>query len=444
MLFNVFSPSCNEYTFEINAVGLRELEPLGIIPVKKAYVSFDLSSLRMPLHESKASSSDYSKCGVGVIKTDPTEAGSNPTMNALINFKLFLPINEIYIPDLQSVVSDLMLGGLINENLGIFILNIKESRSRSEAKLYEDIELCQEILKNIANSSKEAAILNSDKLESLNHEKAIKEKSASFVKFAKYKEYALPTSQKQGLKPQIYIVEDEDQCPSIKEYMAIGYIKAVKKDLLTEENLQDLANINDISAVTKHYRRIFQRPLEDDQTGLNIKSPFHKIPIRRSKYVDQTSVTEILSLSTKKESKILRSYTKNSITDEVKKENEFDLANFDNSKSFGYFKGLVKIYKSDLYADFKKQVQSIRDIYTDKLPPELHFLNCYDELERQLLVKKEVLIRVYILDFTQLKNRDLVGKSDPYLKIILGSTVIDESKEHIEDSETLDVYKCYE
>jgi hypothetical protein len=65
-----------EYNVEINVLGLRELESFGIMPIKKAFIKFNLRSL-LPPEKAQA---------VTNIKTQPGAAGSSPNINTMINF----------------------------------------------------------------------------------------------------------------------------------------------------------------------------------------------------------------------------------------------------------------------------------------------------------------------------------------------------------------------
>jgi hypothetical protein len=70
-----------EYLVDINILGLRDLQSVGILPVKKAYVSFDLKSLVSP-EQGEALEN---------IKTQPGPTGPNPTINTTMSFNVALP-----------------------------------------------------------------------------------------------------------------------------------------------------------------------------------------------------------------------------------------------------------------------------------------------------------------------------------------------------------------
>ena len=47
LIYNISSkPETIPYSFEINILGLRDLKPLSLLPVKKAYIKFDMNTLK--------------------------------------------------------------------------------------------------------------------------------------------------------------------------------------------------------------------------------------------------------------------------------------------------------------------------------------------------------------------------------------------------------------
>ena len=77
-----------EQEIEINILGLRNLQSLGLFPVNKAYIRFNLKSL-LPPDKAKA---------VENVDTTPNEKGENPNINTLMSFNLSLPVQKIYCP----------------------------------------------------------------------------------------------------------------------------------------------------------------------------------------------------------------------------------------------------------------------------------------------------------------------------------------------------------
>jgi hypothetical protein len=92
-----------EYNVEINVLGLRELESFGLMPIKKAFIKFNLRSL-LPPEKAQA---------VTNIKTQPGAAGNSPNINTMINFTIDLPVNPLFCPKLSCDVYDFVYKGLV-------------------------------------------------------------------------------------------------------------------------------------------------------------------------------------------------------------------------------------------------------------------------------------------------------------------------------------------
>ncbi len=75
--------------------------------------------------------------------------------------------------------------------------------------------------------------------------------------------------------------------------------------------------------------------------------------------------------------------------------------------------------KNERCFDFLKLTELVNSI-----PKSMNFLTQYEDLSRKLNAKRDVIVRVYILDLEELANRDDLlegqnGMSDPYIKIFL-------------------------
>ena len=91
----------NQILFEIQVLGLRNLQSVGILPVKKATMNFGFANL-LPA---------TSEITVKSIKTDPGPAGSDPTINTLISHKMPLPEDQLLCPALTVTVNDNIFNG---------------------------------------------------------------------------------------------------------------------------------------------------------------------------------------------------------------------------------------------------------------------------------------------------------------------------------------------
>ena len=125
-----FTPEVSLYNCEISILGLRQLKPLGMIEVKKPFIKFDLNSLNVTGKPEDAHAN---------IQTVPVSGGSNPTINTVIKFDTKLPINPIFMPELQCEVYDHILSGLHNSLLGVFSLNLKRLIKKTHKQIEEDI-----------------------------------------------------------------------------------------------------------------------------------------------------------------------------------------------------------------------------------------------------------------------------------------------------------------
>jgi hypothetical protein len=103
-----------EFGVSMNILGLRGLQSPGVLPVKKAYLSFNLKSMVPPALGTNLHN----------IKTEPKMAGSDPTLNTLIEFNAPLPIEELFCPRLSCVVFDNIAFGLSQPQIGTFVIPI--------------------------------------------------------------------------------------------------------------------------------------------------------------------------------------------------------------------------------------------------------------------------------------------------------------------------------
>ena len=63
------------------------------------------------------------------------------------------------------------------------------------------------------------------------------------------------------------------------------------------------------------------------------------------------------------------------------------------------------------YDNHKQYIKNIVDKYKGELPPELTFLTAFDDLGKSILVKRSVIVRVYILELNNLARRDTFSES---------------------------------
>jgi len=121
----------DDFNVEITVLGLRSLQSVGILPVKKAYIQFMLKSLVPPENARTIEN----------IETQPGPAGANPTINTTIKFTIPLPGDELYCPRLQCSVFDNIFRGFSQPIIGVFTIpvgDIMQAKAK-ERKDYLDM-----------------------------------------------------------------------------------------------------------------------------------------------------------------------------------------------------------------------------------------------------------------------------------------------------------------
>lgn len=545
------SPDTKPYSFEVNVLGLRNLEPLGILPVKKPYIYFDMNSITIP---NKNRDDDVQ---LKSVKTEALHVGPNPNINTTLQFKINLPVDDVFMPTLTCMVFDKILFGIANDTLGVFSIDINKMINETKKNLKKDLEITSKKIgissltkvlgKSLTDTEKMETEISLNKEQNKNYlinleEASLKKETEPYLfpqeaipNVEKEKEIKLgnemnekdskpleepklvetkrsnekekekdiksnkekmkgytglvddedhkktdtilevaneiiatdgskASENKQGLimkkekkakkdeddllapfviKPefitleletdrkvkQIYLKEDESKRPDLNNYFELGY---------ENPNLKDKNN-------KKHYRRIFHSELENVK-GLDIKSPFIKIPIYRDKFIDKKEFNDVFNqLRSKK--KILKRYhpkdrqanmndtdDKSSVQEEMKKV---------VIPAYGHFKGLINCIDESKKQEFFNNIELIKEKNPALLRDFNHFTK-YNELAKQILIKKNLVLRLYILELRNLAKKDILSESDPYVKIKLGETLIDEQKKHLDDQANAMIYRYYE
>ena len=505
-------PETVPYSFEINILGLRDIKPLAMLPIKKAFIKFDMNSLNVTGNKED---------NLPPRTTQPKDKGSNPTINSAIKFDLKLPKDEIFLPQLQCEVYDYIFSGLTNPTLGLFLLNLKKLVMETNKQIEEDEKITKvklghylaqgaitnnegnigeldkinnSINDNIINtSSKQNDInYNINNEENINKEEIIteleKEKetrvktkvynaqfiernkniSEYFVVLPQYKKYFIPGSQEHKGNNTPYLIEDESKSPSKDYYFPIGYNQKYDKDSNTlNEEEKDPTKIKNI---TKHYRRYFKKGLEDIKE-LKIKSPFYTTYLRRGKDKDTKDETEIFTAMSEVSNKIIKIYETDEVVDDhktfeerekIKKQRTKNIELFTSllksqttevnnalprnlmDRGYGKFKALIRICEKSKMDKFQEAIDKFR-AKDEKIITELKNVEKYEKLTKSILMKHEVIIRIYILELRDLPKKDLLSDSDPYIKIYFGDKKkFDEQKNHKNDKKNIKWYKYYD
>ena len=287
-----------------------------------------------------------------------------------------------------------------------------------------------------------------------------------FVVLPQYKKYFVPGSNKHKGNKTGYLKEDLNLAPSSDYYYPVGYIP--KPDHNKEENAQGEIVEKDpgkIANITKHYRRYFGTDLEN-VPELKIKSPFHTVYLRRGKDKDVKDETAIFTALSNNKNKIIKSYDPKDDNKTYEEKEEIKREKIRNSKmfygsvpqqsegsvlpknlldkGFGKFKGVIRVCKKQKMTDFQNEIEKFKS-KDSKIMAELKNVEKYEKLTKSILVKHEVIIRVYILELRDLPAKDALSDSDPYIKIYFGEEKkFDEQKNHHNDKKIASWFKHYD
>jgi hypothetical protein len=287
-----------------------------------------------------------------------------------------------------------------------------------------------------------------------------------FVVLPQYKKYFVPGSNKHKGNKTGYLKEDLSLAPSPDYYYPVGYIP--KPDHNKEENAQGEIVEKDpgkIANITKHYRRYFGTDLEN-VPELKIKSPFHTVYLRRGKDKDVKDETAIFTALSNNKNKIIKSYDPKDDNKTYEEKEEIKREKIRNSKmfygsvpqqsegsvlpknlldkGFGKFKGVIRVCKKQKMTDFQNEIEKFKS-KDSKIMAELKNVEKYEKLTKSILVKHEVIIRVYILELRDLPAKDALSDSDPYIKIYFGEEKkFDEQKSHHNDKKIVSWFKHYD
>ena len=527
-------PETKPYTFEINILGLRDIKPLALRPIKKPYIKFDMNSLNVSGEKNNLPSKT----------TQPKDKGSNPTINTFLKFDIDLPKNEIFLPQLQCQVFDYYFSGMFNPSLGLFLLDLKYLIAETKKQIEEDIKnsknklafyLSEGIIKstlghlggidklfeknknsneldksdeNIINTnSKDLNIINNafkkideidlikddnpdnknkttEEIEKMknqveiivttkNYDSQFIEKNKDipeyFVVLPQYKSFFIPGSDRHRGNKTPYKKEDLSLAPSNNYYFPIGFIPKYDHTKDTEKqnkNKESEEATGKIYNIKKHYRRYYPTELEKVKE-LNIKSPFYTSYLRRGKDRDVKDETAIFTALSNEKNKIIKSYDPKDDDksweekEKIKKEKSLKnkifgglIANQLNKeiplprnlmdRGFGKFKAVIRVCDKETLNNFQKEIDTFKS-RDQRIIKELKNIEKYEKLTKNILVKHEVIIRVYILELRDLPRKDLLSESDPYIKIYFGGEKkYDEQSIHHDDETNVKWYKYYD
>ena len=242
-----------------------------------------------------------------------------------------------------------------------------------------------------------------------------------------------------------FLMEDPSAVPDPQLFFKIGYFLKYEEDINPQES-------------TKHYRRIFRCPLENvNAPEFSMKTPFNIGKIKRGKYVDKKSEIGLFEAMKDIKSKIIYKF-KDKIGERTtivqtsresvgcQEEKKEASAEKEIEKAYGRFKGLIRITEKNLLEKYEKTIEKSKEnSKITQTPLSLKNYNKYNDLREKLLNKKDVIIRVYVLELNELAKKDLLSESDPYIKIYLNDKLVEnEKKNHQNDVKNCKWYKYYD
>ena len=346
-------------------------------------------------------------------------------------------------------------------------------------ELEETMDQKSPISKNIKNKTKDTFLcfyptdlkkIYKGQIDNFKIEKE-KHNSEYFIIKPSFIKYPLPQKIKKENKDikEDYLIEDTRNTPNLDLYFPLGFnrndnpfkVKESEIDILNDEESEKMIKEeNRININKKHYRRIYRKELENVKE-LSLGAPFIKCHLLRNKYEDSwNNINNLLEAIKDENNKIIKKFKQkkeektgrlrgiNNLrmnyieTDEEllrNKELIFDL------KNYGYFKGLMRISTKTENDEHNNYIKLIKDKYGGSLPPELSFLTAFDDLGKNVLVKRNIIVRVYILELNNLSKKDTFSESDPYIKILLGDELlINEQKKAYKNCKNCKWYKYYD
>ena len=121
--------------------------------MSKAFAIFEIKSLLPPLERSLEHQS---------VTTAPSDTGSNPNINSVIDFSAKLPDEELHCPMLTVVVKDMIFLGLSQPIIGTFDIPIGEVINSTKANDQAMVEKSNAIVSILQSISRREEIKGSD------------------------------------------------------------------------------------------------------------------------------------------------------------------------------------------------------------------------------------------------------------------------------------------
>ncbi|CAG9312955.1 unnamed protein product [Blepharisma stoltei] len=417
-------PKCIDAVVEINCLGLRDLQPaLGWLPVNKAFIKFDMNSLQVP----------GENLVIRNAQTPPGDSGPNPNISTIIKFTCKMPIEKLYAPSLTCTVYDFLFKGLSQPQLGTFSINLGEIFHKRKRRLKKPspVDIAPKILRGDSSLDMEIPIDTASDAESAFRPSTITTKtSRPSIEEAKAGAFVIDPVYSKDKKGKVTEVSRPDS-----KYMQLGYDK-VPGDK------------------TMHYRYILESDLEKSE--YIDASPFEKFDIKRgqdkgiednwlsilhsNKNIDDRNLPRkpvgqfkgLIRVMKKDKNELrearmdLQNSRKKYLKEQVEKTGKIEMGD-----AFGIFGGAFPTKEDE---EKEEENEGEEDIIDTE----------FENIQRSLLTKTDILVRVYVIDAFNLAQKDLKSNSDPYLRIKLGKHVIDDSDHYQKDEPNPKFFSCFD
>ncbi|CAD8085861.1 unnamed protein product [Paramecium sonneborni] len=435
---NQISPHRIKHFIKIKLLGLRNLKSFGPLPVTKAFAKFNVQSIR-------AKDEPLSLNNANEIITQPKEAGPNPNISSIICLEINLPEDDAFMPKFIGSVHDYILKGILQPLIGQFSIDLKLQKLKTLKQIEEKKDIAKRVLNgtiqvdsniihlpslDLGVGIKMGALLSMASGEQFNEDISnlltqlgvLKNNAIYMDQIIKYIEY--DKNEEEGT----FIEVDR---PDSKYYLPLGYDTQIQKAQLYLQRKklggQQIQNksLNQVEIQIKssqqgqqgliksnvHYRLCLPCPLED--TLFMQQKVFDIFPLRKG----SINLREVESMA------------------------EIILGVKENQLNTGKLKGWVEVLsqqdldKLQSQAEFKL-IKNEYDFTSGKSDTNL--------TDKELVVKNQVTIRLYIIDCSNLPPKDQDSMSDPYLKIRLGKESIDDVANRVIDNCNPQYYKRYD
>eukprot|EP00004_Rigifila_ramosa_P003995 TRINITY_DN1437_c1_g3_i2.p1 TRINITY_DN1437_c1_g3~~TRINITY_DN1437_c1_g3_i2.p1 ORF type:complete len:1074 (-),score=257.30 TRINITY_DN1437_c1_g3_i2:75-3296(-) len=424
------TPQMRPSIVEVTLVGLRKLEPYLMVPITAPFLEFDIGDRRTPGAVHKTGKSR-------------TPSGENPNFLKVLRFECNIAQDALFAPFLNVKVLDHRLAGLAIPVVGTAAISLAPFipwiASPAELK-----KLGLTVLASVAFSSHGAsgsaaiaataasALMSGGASASSASASGVGSMSPSRIGVAAAQpEAAARAASGRDLSTNLFVPgeggADDDDAPRTMDTTALipkqrdtemrrntRPTSAVFRSALSLGGLRNVADVpfvdiefdeNELRPAYMAGRQVYDQDLEKSLTP-----PFHEIMLKRGFQLNHTAATGAGALADKAAK----------FGDDLFKSLNVDLGLDDSMHTVGVMKGFIRVFPADV---------------SDPPPP-------FDI--QSLFTPQKYVVRIYVLRGINLMAKDGNGLADPFLKIKLGTTLIDDEKAHLRETVQPEFYKMFE